>query len=106
MPVSHIARRAAAKTGVPTPSRPCASPSFVQRDLTEPSPLDGRDGALGIENLEVQDRIHEVQEVGGHSKARNARCRRQLRQRRLARRILHTFPIEVRFTRPIVICRT
>lgn len=35
--------------------------SWLQRDLSEPAPIDGREGALGIEHLEVQERIRGVQ---------------------------------------------
>lgn len=35
---------------------------LIPRDLSEPNPLDGRDGILGIDNLEVQERVREVQE--------------------------------------------
>jgi hypothetical protein len=38
-------------------------PHYLQRDLAEPNPLDGREGAIGVEHLEVQERVKELQQV-------------------------------------------
>jgi hypothetical protein len=35
----------------------------LQRDLTEPCPLDGRDGILGVDGLELQQKVADLKEV-------------------------------------------